>query len=264
LPDVIVNGVRLHYEERGAGAPILCIHGGGSSAVFWEDAAERLAGLGRVILYDRRGSNRSERSDPYETTSVQEHADDARELLRALDAQPAILIGRSYGGTVALELTLRHPESVRAVALLEAAAAGLSAEYDDWFTSLQGSVEQVASERGAERVGEIVLREVFRAWEGLPRVWRDVFTANGPALLAEVSGGERLSDNGRLADLRTPALVVTADDSPEPLRRGSEALGRALPHARSVRVEGGHAIDPAGTDVLRFLEDVLAADGATG
>ena len=254
-----VNGVRLYYEERGAGAPILCIHGGGSSAVFWEDAAERLRELGRAIVYDRRGSNRSERPELYDVTGVPEHAGDARELLRALDAEPAIVIGRSYGGTVALELALRHPESVRALALLEAGAKGLSRDYDDWFESLHATIEQGVAEHGVERVGETVLREVFGAWEELPEVWRDVFTTNGPALLAEVRGGEKLSDNGRLGELAMPTLVVTADDSPEPIQRGSEALARALPDARSARVAGGHAIDPAGPDVLSFVEDVLAS-----
>jgi non-heme chloroperoxidase len=44
-----VNGVRLYYEERGAGAPIACIHGGGSSAVMWGEAVQELARLSRVI-----------------------------------------------------------------------------------------------------------------------------------------------------------------------------------------------------------------------
>ena len=78
--------VRLHYEERGEGAPILCIHGAGSSALVWADAAEKLAGIGRVIAYDRRGCARSERPEPYERTSVTEHADDAAALLDALGA----------------------------------------------------------------------------------------------------------------------------------------------------------------------------------
>jgi esterase len=258
LPDVTVNGVRLYYEEHGTGAAILCLHGGGSSAVFWEDAAARLADLGRVVVYDRRGCNRSERPEAYDETSVPEHADDALELIRALDAESAILIGRSYGATVALELALRYPESVRALALLEAGVMGLSPDYDDWFASLHAIIEQVVAEHGVDRVGETVLREVFGAWEELPEVWRDVFNANGPALLAEIRGGERLSDNGRLAQLRMPTLVVTADDSPEPIQRGSEALAGALPHARSARVGGGHAIDPAGPDVLSFVEEVLA------
>ena len=93
VANVTTNGVRLYYEERGSGTPILGLHGAGSSAVFWEDAADRLSELGRVIIYDRRGAWRSDRPEPYEITSVQEHADDARELLRELDAEPAILIG---------------------------------------------------------------------------------------------------------------------------------------------------------------------------
>jgi pimeloyl-ACP methyl ester carboxylesterase len=111
------HGVRLFYEERGEGTPILGIHGGGSSAVFWEDAAERLSELGRVLTYDRRGSNRSERPDPYEITSIAEHSDDVLALMRALDAEPAVLVGRSYGATIALDLGLRHPDSVLVVAL---------------------------------------------------------------------------------------------------------------------------------------------------
>jgi pimeloyl-ACP methyl ester carboxylesterase len=50
---------------------------------------------------------------------VSEHADDAAALLDALDAAPAVIIGRSYGGTVALDLAIRHPDKVRAIAVLE-------------------------------------------------------------------------------------------------------------------------------------------------
>ena len=257
VPHVEVNGLQLYYEERGAGVPILGIHGGGSSAVFWEDAAERLSELGRVIIYDRRGCLRSERPEPYETTSVAEHADDARVLLRALDADRAVAIGRSYGGTVALELALSHPASIRAVALLEAGSYGLSPDYDEWFATLHESIERAVVERGLDAVGETALREVFGAWEELPQVWRDVFTANGPALLAEIRGKEQLTDVTMFGEFRTPTLIVTADDSPLPLQRGSEAYEKALPHARSVRVGGGHAIDPAGPDVLAFVEEVL-------
>lgn len=251
-----MNDVRLYYEERGSGTPILGIHGGGSSAVFWEDAAAKLSELGRVIIYDRRGSNRSERPEPYEITSVREHADDALELMRALDAEPAILIGRSYGGTVALELALRHPASVLGVALLEAGAKGLSPEYDAWYESIATTVEKAAFERGTDAEGEVVLRQVFGAWEELPDVWRDIFTVNGPALLAEVRGGE-VTDNDRIDELRVPTLVVTAENSPEPIRRGSEALERALPQARAVRVAGDHAIDPAGPEVLAFVAQLV-------
>ncbi len=55
--------------------PILCIHGAGSSALMWTDAVEELARLGCVIAYDRGGSTRSERPEPYERTSVAEQVE---------------------------------------------------------------------------------------------------------------------------------------------------------------------------------------------
>lgn len=253
MPHASVNGVRLYYEELGSGTPIVGIHGAGSSAVFWEDAAERLAALGRVIIYDRRGSWRSERPDSYETTSVREHADDALALMRALNAEPAVLIGRSYGGTVVLELALQHPESVRALALLEAGPMGLSPEYDEWFERLAETLERTVAGRGVDAAGEVVLREVFGAWDELPDIWRDVFTANGPALLAEIRGEERLSDSSLLAELRVPTLILAAEDSPEPLQHATNGLVRALPQARFGRVEGDHAIDPSCPEVLAFI-----------
>jgi pimeloyl-ACP methyl ester carboxylesterase len=251
MPHAHVNGVRLYFEERGSGTPILGIHGAGSSAVFWEDAAERLADLGRVITYDRRGCNRSERPDPYEITTVREHADDALFLLRTLGAEPAVLVGRSYGGTVALDLALRHPGAALGIALLEAGPMGLEPEYDTWFESLL-----VAAESAPEgRIGEAVMREVFGVWEELPDDWQSVFTANGRALLAELRGGEKTDAD--LGSLTVPTLVVTADGSPGPIRACSDALTSALPGAQTALVAGGHAIDPAGDEVAAFVRRVM-------
>jgi pimeloyl-ACP methyl ester carboxylesterase len=252
MPHASVNGIRLYYEERGSGVPILGVHGAGSSAVFWESAAERLAAHGRVITYDRRGSNRSELPEVYESTTVRAHADDALGLLRALDAAPAIVVGRSYGATIALDLALCQPESVVGVALLEAGPLGLDAEYDAWFDRLRSAAESVPM----EQVGEVVMREVFGAWEELPDEWRDLFTRNGQGLAAELRGGER-TDNDRFGELRVPALVVTASDSPEAIRRCSQALADALPGARAVTVGGGHAIDPAGEEVAAFVRELI-------
>jgi esterase len=257
VPDVTVNGVRLHYEERGSGAAILGVHGAGSSALLWEEAAERLSELGRAIVYDRRGCSRSERPEPYDVTSVREHAHDARELLRALDAEPAVLIGRSYGGTVALELALRHPELVRGLALLEAGPMGLSPEYDAWFESLRAGLDELAAAGRVEAVGEAVLRDVLGAWEELPAELRAIFMENGQALLAEVRGGERITDLADLRRLRVPTLIVSGEDSPAPLQHATAALERALPQARAIRVPGGHAIDPAGPEIVAFVSELI-------
>ena len=102
---------------------------------------------GRVIVYDRRGCTRSERPTPYDATTVGEQADDAAALLRALQAAPAVIIGRSYGGAIAVDLAQRYPELVRALVLLEPAILGLSAETRAWAEAVaaQGIASQLAS-----------------------------------------------------------------------------------------------------------------------
>jgi esterase len=188
VPDAHVNGIRLYYEEHGEGAPIACIHGGGSSALMWADAVEELARLGRVIAYDRRGCARSERPDHYERTSVAEQADDAAALLDALAPAPAVIIGRSYGGAVAIDVALRYPDRVRALVLLEGDALGLSRPALEWTRAIRDRLREVAEHDGVDAVYEALIGEVVGpgAWDSFPDRVRRILTDNGPALLAEL------------------------------------------------------------------------------
>lgn len=258
MPHARVTGADLYYEEHGAGQPVLCIHGTGSAGYAWTAAAEKLAALGRVIVYDRRGFTRSSRQDLPEVTAVREHTDDARALLEELDATPAVVIGRSYGGSVALDLALTYPEAVRALVLLEAVPFGLSAEFDEWAEDLTGKLEAVAVERGIAAVGEAMIREALGDWEGLPAELRELFTTNSAAILAETRGGELLVDREQLHGIDAPTLVVSAMDSPEIFRTVADALMGTIPGARAVRVEGGHLIDPADPVVLAFVSSIQA------
>jgi pimeloyl-ACP methyl ester carboxylesterase len=243
----------LYYEEHGSGEPILCIHGAGSSTLLWAGAIAKLAELGRVIAYDRRGCSRSERPEPYERTSTREHAGDAVALLDELQAKPAIVIGRSYGGTVGLDMALRHPDKVRAVVSLEGdAPRELAPRTAAWLDAIAGRLEE------ADVPGELLIDEIYEpgAWAAIPDELRHVLTENGPALRAELRGAWWLE--GDPAEIRQPVLLVTADDSRAELREPSEALAAALPNAELARVDGGHLIDPAAPVVLDFVADVLA------
>jgi len=260
MPHEDVDGGRLYYEELGEGQPILCIHGTGSAGYVWSEAAEKLGELGRAIVYDRRGFTRSPRPEPVDVTTVREHTDDAYELLRALDASPAVVVGRSYGGGVALDLALRYPDAVSALVLLEAVPVGLSPEADAWLASFTETIERAATERGVHVVGETLLREALGEWDGLPADLRELFTANSQAILAETRGGELAVDGARLRTISAPTLLVSAEDSPAAFRAVTDALAEEIPGARAERVGGGHLIDPADPVVLEFVSEVLSRE----
>ena len=118
MPTVEGAGVALAYEEDGAGAPVtLVVHGMASGAAASAGLRARLPG--RVIAYDRRGYGGSGAPEPYAATTVQEQAEDAAALLRALDAAPARLVGDGFGALIALDLLVRHSSSVTGAVLVD-------------------------------------------------------------------------------------------------------------------------------------------------
>ena len=144
MPKLRVNGVSLHYEEQGAGEPILCIHGTGSSAALWSDAAGELATHGRAIAYDRRGCSRSERP-----RAVRHRRAPARRRCGGVDrgarGGAGDRVGRSYGGEIALDLAARHPGHVRALALLEGGGLALSEAGRRWAEARRRACSRPAS-----------------------------------------------------------------------------------------------------------------------
>jgi esterase len=262
MPEIRVNDVSLYYEEHGAGEPIVCIHGTGSSAASWVNAAEKLATRGRAIAYDRRGCFRSERPEPYATT-VGQQADDVAALIDALGAAPAIVNGRSYGGAVALDLVLRYADRVRALVLLEPGDVGLplSEPAMRWMAEIEERV-LAAAETDMSSVAETLMHGVLGdgAWEAFPEPARQMFTSNGPAIVAEFRGGVLHADAGRLGAIVQPTLIVEAEDSPPAFAELTRLIAGAIPSATLERVEGGHVIDPAHPVVLDFIDEVLVRE----
>src|SRR5690242_14275501 len=120
---VTVDGVRIHYLERtGGGTPIVLIHGLPGTAEDWNEVTPLLAGR-RTIAIDRPGFGYS--GDGYLKFDRQLEVIDA--LLRRLGVRRPVLVGHSYGGTVALAFAERHPNEVSGLVLVDAAAAGAHA-----------------------------------------------------------------------------------------------------------------------------------------
>ncbi|NYZ15969.1 alpha/beta hydrolase [Azospirillum sp. RWY-5-1] len=115
---VEVDGVRLHVLERGAGPPVLLIHG---NVVTAEDFAvsgvmDRLARTHRVIAIDRPGMGYSDRPrDRLWTPDAQ--ADLLLHAMERLGVVRPVIVGHSLGAMVATALALRHPDAVRGLVL---------------------------------------------------------------------------------------------------------------------------------------------------
>jgi pimeloyl-ACP methyl ester carboxylesterase len=224
----------------------------------WEDAARELAGHGRCIVYDRRGSFRSERPEPYETF-VGEHADDAAALIDFLSAAPAIVIGRSYGGEVALDLARRYPERVKAMALLEPASLSLTSEGRTWLQPLEDKV-LAAGATDISSVAQVFLQEVVddETWAAFPDELKNMFRDNGPAILAELRGGPLELTVEEMGAIEQPVLMVTAKDSPEAFRSVDRFVSDALPNCDSVLIDGDHLISPSHPAVFEFVDRLVA------
>jgi esterase len=257
MGDVHVNGVRLYYEEHGEGDAILCVHGAASSALVWSAAAEALSPLGRVILYDRRGATRSERPDTWDA-SVPAHAEDAAALLAELDAGPAVVIGRSYGGEIATALALAHPDRVRALVLLDGAPPALDEQAQAWTEELCAAAEEAATQ-DLGSVADVLLDRVAGkgALASFPEPLREMFVDNAPVILAEVRPPYFAPTDEELSRIAAPTLLLLPEEPLLGMTRATERMAAALPNARLVVVPGGHLVDPTLPVVLEFVEEVL-------
>ncbi|MFD2795917.1 alpha/beta fold hydrolase [Promicromonospora vindobonensis] len=122
---IVVNGVRLAYDDLGDGPAILFVHGFLLDRTMWRHQVRTLDGL-RRIAPDLRGMGRSEAPEqPYD---VSVYADDLAGLLDALGVERTVVCGLSLGGYVAFELLRRHRERVAALVVLDARAEADTAE----------------------------------------------------------------------------------------------------------------------------------------
>ena len=93
MPVKCTNGVELFYEARGAGGPLVFVHGSWGDHHQWDSVVAPLSEAFEVVVYDRRGHSQSER--PAGHGSVHEDADDLAELIDALELAPAHVVANS-------------------------------------------------------------------------------------------------------------------------------------------------------------------------
>jgi pimeloyl-ACP methyl ester carboxylesterase len=246
MATVDVDGTELFYRERGRGSPILLIHGLGGNADIWGEAFSLIGEDHRVVAYDRRGFTRSVHapvSDP------RRHRADAEELLRALDAAPATVVGWSSGGVLALDLAIHNPELVSAL-VLEEPPLHLKRRPGPRMLRALVAAQLLSRVRDDRAASETFFRWAFRYTSGgtgydrIPDAARETLLSNGTPNMAELAWatGEHLT-KAQVAGIKCPVVYLAGELSERSLGRATRNVAGLLPQARVQPVAGaGHAM----------------------
>lgn len=261
---VEVSGLRVAFERRGDGPPILLLHGGLTDSREWRRQLETLSDAFTVVAWDAPGCGRS--SDPPPSFRMPDYADCAASLVDRLGLERPHVVGLSFGGTLALELCRRHPDVPRSLVLASA--------YAGWAGSLPPEAVRARLEG--------VLRDLELPPETLARRWvPQLLTERAPAAMVEElvgimadlhPAGSRVMVRAMAeADLRdglqrieVPTLLLYGDaDARAPLSLARD-LAERIPGSRLVVLRGvGHQHNVEAAD--RFdaaVREFLAAAAA--
>jgi pimeloyl-ACP methyl ester carboxylesterase len=115
----VVDGVRVHYRDRGQGKVIVLLHGANSSLFTWEGWTEALVKDYRVIALDLPGHGLTG-PDPRERYTASEMAEVVDKFVADVGVERFTLAGNSMGGSVAWHYAVAHPEKLEALVLVDA------------------------------------------------------------------------------------------------------------------------------------------------
>lgn len=245
VKSIEVHGVRLGYIEQGQGVPVVLVPGAFSDARAWELQREAVASCCRFIALTQRYFGTEPWPDAGQQYSQQTHLADLAAFIRALDAGPVHLVGRSYGATLALTLAAQHPALVRSVLAQEPSIAAVVTEAAD-LKVLADERAGLASARQASNAGRLAeATRLFADWtndnpggfDAMPAAARNAHLDNARTLPLHFASppGPRVTCTD-LGQLKMPVVITTGARSRPFFRVFAEATQRCIPGARLVRI----------------------------
>ena len=150
---ITTDGLALHYEDTGAGQPLLCLPGLTRNTRDFDFLAPHVSDL-RLIAMDYRGRGQSDPAPDFNSYSVPREAQDVIDLLDHLGLATVTILGTSRGGLIAMALAATQPDRVAGVILNdvgpEVAPAGIARILD------YVGVDFYAPVLSAEQIGDFV------------------------------------------------------------------------------------------------------------
>jgi pimeloyl-ACP methyl ester carboxylesterase len=263
------DGVRLHYEETGAGVPVIFVHEFAGDHRSWEAQMRHFGQRYRAITYAARGYPPSDVPDDVAAYSQDRAADDIAAVLDALGVEKAHVVGLSMGGFATLHFGFRHAE--RALSLC-VAGCGYGAERGqrDRFRSEVAAVAAFLDEHGIERFaakyayGPTRVQFENKDLRGFDEFKRQLAEHSAVGARNTQLGvqGERPSLYDlveQMAALTVPVLVLTGDED-WPCLQPALLMKQTIPTAAlSVMPNCGHTINLEDPDQFnRLVGDFIA------
>ena len=253
------NGLSIYYELNGKGDRLLAISGTGGDLRRHPSAGSGPLGEHFTVLaYDQRGLGQSDAPDgPY---TMAGYGDDAAALMDAIGWEDCLVLGTSFGGMVAQELALRHPDRVRRLVLACTSAGGSGgASYP---------LHELADMDPSRRLG-FQLELMDTRWDA---DWRashpdevNLFAQGfehavlSPGTRLQLDARRHHDTSRRLADVRCPTLVCAGRYDGIAPPANSEFLAAHIPGARLAIFDGGHVFllqDPSAIPaIIDFLQE---------
>jgi pimeloyl-ACP methyl ester carboxylesterase len=245
-----VAGAQLNYRTAGEGPPLVLVHGSATDLTTWDGVVDDLARERRVIIYDRRGYGQS-RHKPVRDHRV--HADDLIAVLERIAEQPAVVVGWSSGGNIALAAAVRRPDLFSALGIVEAPFHGMRhADRHVLATAARLKLTQFRGRRleAAEvfyRFGS-ALRSGGNGYDRAPEHVRRNLQANAEPVLAEWDPHpfgvmhEHIR-TGAIAVLPVPITWILGDESSPWMAGLHDRVLRRRPDLTTIRIPGaGHLV----------------------
>jgi pimeloyl-ACP methyl ester carboxylesterase len=229
-----VNGIELYYEIQGSGRPLILLHGGLMSSEMFGPILPALTERHQVILVDLQGHGRT--ADIDRPLDVRLIADDIVALADHLGLDRPDVVGYSFGGGVALQVAIRHPEKVGRVV-----SASANIRRDAIYPEMLGQQTQVSG-AAAEFMKDTPMYQLYQRVAPRPEDFGRLLDKIGAAMSKDFD----FSDEAR--NLKVPTLVACADADMAPPSHYVEIFGLLDGGKRDGgwmgegRPKGGHAL----------------------
>jgi pimeloyl-ACP methyl ester carboxylesterase len=260
------DGVNLHYEECGSGAPIVFVHEFAGDIRSWEPQISHFSRRYRCIAYNARGYPPSDVPESFERYS-QEHArDDILAVMEALGIQRAFVVGLSMGGFATLHFGIKYSQRALGLVVAGCGYGAVPAQKEEFQRDSRANAKQMLEDgmaKTAATYGHRAARLQLKAKDprGFERFVRNFseHSALGSAnsMLGYQARRPSLYDlKAEMAGITAPLIVIAGDEDDATLEPGL-LMKRTIPHAGlAVFSRSGHALNLEEPDLFnRVVED---------